>query len=276
MSIAYPAARILVSLANISVAAIVILSILPLVTDQFKIDAPAMEDFDWSFSDGNVTLAAPIGVNNGGFFDINDVVVSVMVSNVSGGQMLSAVNQWGTIPSGGQVTRQIRFALDLDRMLADGFAWMITHSDLLRIRIEVTAKYTLKLIAFSADCELHMPWDGLVQDVGFRTPSLFNDTGSYGIQIPYYLKTADFLQGLGGNYSVKLYNGTGSAISSAGQDIQLGTNYSGNLSLAVNSPAAMDLLVNNQTLIAEITVRLPSGTEVTIDRRIEWAAPMHW
>lgn len=276
MSIAYPAARIIASLANIAVAAMVVLSIIPFVTDQFNIDAPTIDDFEWSFSDGEIAVSAPIGISNGGFFDINDVVVTILVSNSSGTQIVSTVNQWGTIPSGGQTSRDINFSMDLDKMVDDGFGWMLSHSDRLLVKVAVSAKYTLKMIRFSADHELNIPWDGLVQDAGIGAPSLYNDTGSYGVQIPFYLRTADFLQGLGGNCSITLSNGTGSVISSASQDVLLGTNHSDTLSLALSAGAAKDMLMNNQTLTAEITVRLPSGSEITIVRPINWAAPMHW
>jgi hypothetical protein len=276
MSMIYPAARIMVSLANISIAVIVILSVLPLVSDGFSVDVPEADDILWSFSGGSLTLTAPFGVTNGGFFDINDVEIAFSVSNQSGSKMLDVVNRWGTISSGTHVTRDINLPIDLAKLVEDGFGWMMLHSDRLVVKVTVTAKYTMKTILFTADREIQLPWDGLIQSYGFGQPALVNSSGSYSVQLPYYLDTADVLYGLSRSASFSLSNGTGAEISSATEQVALGKNHSSVLVLPISQQAAVDLFFNNQTLTAEIDVGISTGLSFTLIRSMEWTAPMHW
>lgn len=268
--------RILVSIANIAVAAIVVLSIWPFVTGEFGVDLPTANEVSWTYSNGNLTLAAPIRINNGGFYDVNDVVVYASARNQTGYEIFNSTSDWGTIPAGSIVPERLSFTLDLPKLLRDRSDWMIFHPDTFDVHVTISAKYTLRLVLFTADYQVPIPWDGLIQAMGFGTPSLVNSSGIYGVQVPYYIQTSELLHGLSGEFSISLRNGTGTTISTVAQGVTLGINYSNVLSLGANYTAAMDLLMNNQTLTAEIIVRFATAFQVTTVKQINWIAPMHW
>jgi len=276
MSAAYRILRISISMVNIAIIVMIILAAWPFVTGDFGVDVPTKDDVAWSYSDGNITVSAPIGIRNGGFYDINDVNVTMSVKNETHYSIVNSYNYWGTISAGSHVTRSVVFTVDLKKLLADGSSYMIFHPDSFVVDVEINAKYLLGLIQFTADYQVVYRWDGLILGMGFQAPSLYNDTGTFGIKIPYWLNTSRLLVGLGGDYSVSLKNGIGMNIANTSQHVDLGKNYSSNLSLSLNSLAAYDLLMNNQTLTATVTVKFGPTFQVTTVRQIQWVAPMHW
>jgi len=261
---------------NIAIIVMIILAAWPFVTGDFGVDVPTQNVVNWSYSDGNITVSAPIGIRNGGFYDINDVVVKMSVQNETHYSIVDSTNNWGTISAGSHVSRSVVFTVDLKKLLADGSSYMIFHPDSFVVDVEISAKYLLGLILFTADYQVVYGWDGLILGMGFLAPALYNDTGIYGIKIPYWLDTNRLLVGLGGDYSISLKNGIGTNIANTSQHVDFGKNYSSNLSLNMNPLAAYDLLMNNQTLTATIAVKLGSTFQITTVRQIQWVAPMHW
>lgn len=276
MNSAYRILRISVSMINIAIIIMIILAAWPFVTGNFGVDVPSQSDVNWSYSDGNITVSAPIGIRNGGFYDINDVNVRMSVENETHYSIVNSTNNWGTISAGSHVSRSVVFTVDLKKLLADGSTYMIFHPDSFVVDVEITAKYMLGLIVFTADYQVVYPWEGLILGMGFGTPSLYNHTGTYGIQVPYYLNTNHLLAGLGGDFAVSLKNGTGTDLANTSHHVSLGLNYSSMFNLSTNPYAAFDLLMNNQTLTATITVKLGPTFQVTTVRQIQWVAPMHW
>jgi hypothetical protein len=276
MSTTYQTLRISISMINIAIMVMIILAAWPFVTGDFGVDVPTQNDVAWSYSDGNITISAPIGIRNGGFYDVNDVVVKMSVENETHYLIINSTNDWGTISAGSHVSRSVVFTVDLKKLLADGSTYMIFHPDSFVVDVEISAKYLLGLIIFTADYQVVYPWEGLILGMGFGTPSLYNHTGTYGAEVPYYLNTNHLLAGFGGDFAVSLRNGTGINVANTTQHVNFGTNYSGNLSLNTNLLAAYDLLMNNQTLTATITVKLGPTFQITTVRQIQWVAPMHW
>jgi hypothetical protein len=276
MGTAYHILRISISMVNIAIIVMIILAAWPFVTGDFGVDVPTQSDVSWSYDDGNITVSAPIGIRNGGFYDINDVNVTMSVKNETHYSIVDSFNNWGTISAGSHVTRSVVFTVDLKKLVADGSSYMVFHRDSFVVDVEISAKYLLGLIQFTADYQVVYGWDGLILGMGFLAPSLYNDTGTYGIKIPYWLNTNRLLVGLGGDYSVSLKNGIGNNIANTTQHVDFGKNYSSNFSLNMNPLAAFDLLMNNQTLTATVTVKLGSTFQITTVRQIHWVAPMHW
>ncbi len=276
MGTAYHILRISISMVNIAIIVMIILAAWPFVTGDFGVDVPTQSDVSWSYNDGNITVSAPVGIRNGGFYDINDVNVTMSVKNESHYSIVNSYSDWGTISAGSHATRSVVFTVDLKKLLADGSSYMVFHPDSFVVDVEISAKYLLGLIVFTAEYQVVYPWEGLILGMGFGAPSLYNHTGTYGIRVPYYLDTNHLLAGLGGDFAVSLKNGTGTSIASTSQHVSFGLNYSSNFSLNTNPSAASDLLMNNQTLTATVTIALGPTFHVTTVRQIQWVAPMHW
>ncbi len=276
MNRGYQMLRIIISLVNIAIVFMIILAAWPFVSGDFGVDVPTQNDVAWTYSDGKITVAAPIGIRNGGFYSISNVMVTMRVENITHDSIVNSTNNWGTIAPGSHVNRSVVFTVDLKKLLANGSSYMIFHPDAFIVDVNIRANYLLGLISFDAAYQVRYPWSGLIHGMGLGSMSLYNQSGTYGLRIPYYLNTNTLLAGLGGDLSLSLKNGTGANIANSSQHVSLGRNYSGNLSLAMSSSAAFDLLMKNQTLTATITVKLGATFQIVEVRTIQWVAPRHW
>lgn len=275
MSSIYRMIRIIISLANIVVAAIIVTSIWPFVTGDFSVDLPNQSEVDWSYSNGIATISAPVSIHNGGFYDIEDVKIFITVTNSTEFEIINSTDDWGIIRASSNFHETVEFSIDLGKMLSSGSAWMIFHPDFFDVHLLITCKYTWKLIGFSADYAIPINWDGLIRDIGFGTPTLDNSTlGHLRVIQPYYIWTNSLLAGFNGNFSAVLRNATNSnLIASSSDDIDLGINYSGELVFEVNVSQYLSLFLNNQTIEATISINMTGLPPIVEVRSIQWIAP---
>ena len=275
MSSVYRMLRIIISLVNIAVAAIVVTSVWPFITGDFTVNLPNEDEVDWSYSNGILTLSAPISIHNGGFYDIEDVVIRTTVTNSTGFDIINSSQDWNAIRAGSNFQETIDFSIDFGRLLSEGSAWMIFHQDFFDVHLQITCKYTWKLIGFSATYAVPINWEGLIRDIGFGNATLENPAPlQFRINQTYWVWTNSLLAGFGGDFSVELRNTTSSSlIASTSDHLTLGVNYSGNLVFNVDASQYLSLFLYNQTIEARITidmVGLPSIVEV---RSFQWTAP---
>lgn len=271
----YRILQICITLVNIAVAAIVITSILPFSMGQFQVTLPENEqDVDWHYSNGIVTLSAPIGIDNGGFYAIRDVMLHVSVTNSSGFVIVNSTEDWGTIYAGEDFAGAITISFNLIALIEAEAYWMIFNPDYFEVEIVFNCKYTFKLVKFRATYDMIIPWDGLIRDIGYHNPSLVNQSGNYSLNVSYYVWTNELIPGNGG-FSTLIYNDTSAdPIAASGtEQIAFGTNHSDELSLSVNDDVALDLLYRNQTLRV-VTVIDFDGFSVEDVRSFYWEAPV--
>lgn len=268
----YRILQISITIINIAVAALVLTSIYPFVTGNFQVHLPDDSDVGWYYDDGVVTLSAPVGITNGGFYDVTDVRLHVEVENISGFKICDSVSDWGTIQAGSEFMELIEVSVDIVDLLESGAYWMIFNRDYLDVSIEFNCKYTLGLIKFDAFYQVAVQWDGLIQDISFGSPELVNSSGEFYVRVPYTIATDDILSGLG-DFSLEVFNDTSSnPIASCDEQIALGTEYDGELALSVAPDVAFDLLFRNQTLTVEIEVGFRDFSVETVET-VDWVAP---
>jgi len=268
----YRILQISITVINIAVAALVITSIYPFVTDNFQVHLPDDSDVGWYYDDGVVTLSAPVGITNGGFYDVTDVRLHVEVENMTGFKICDSVSEWGTIQAGSEFMELLEVSVDVLELLESGAYWMLFNQDYLDVMIEFNCKYTLGLIKFDAYYQVAVPWDGLIQDISFGSPELVNSSGEYHVRVPYSITTDQILSGLG-DFGLEIYNDMSSnPIASSFEQISLGTEYDGELVLSVEPDVAFDLLYRNQTLTVEIEIGFRDFSVETVET-VDWVAP---
>ena len=275
----YRTVQIIIVIVNIVVAAIALTSVWPFAMGQFQVHLPESEDVDWHYSEGIVSLFAPIVIDNGGFYAIDDVVIQISVSNSSNYAILNSTEEWGSIPAGSEFVETLDLQIDLLELIENGADWIIfdpehfeVQDDYFDVEIILHCKYTFRLIKFTASYQFVVPWAGLIKDIGFEPPQLVNSSGTYSVRVRYYVSTDDLIAGQAG-FSVIIYNDTDSnPIATSTDRITLGRNYSDLLSFEVEEEAAMDLLVRNQTLTAVIQISFQDFTVETM-KTIDWVAP---
>jgi hypothetical protein len=144
-----------------AISLLIVLSLLPFVTGDFKVDLPGASGFNRSYQDGQLVFAGPVRICNGGVYDISDVTVDYQIKNSTGHQLTNKTAEWGTLSARSEVTRMLVFSIDYEHLIAES-DWMLFHPDSLIINVEISASYTLGLIAFSIESQIAFPWNGLI------------------------------------------------------------------------------------------------------------------
>ena len=253
-----------VALVNIAILALVFTSVWPFPSGEFKVDLPNANDVTWTYTDGVVDVFAPYSIHNGWIYDVDDLVISYSVTNISGELLSQATIEVGTIPANRVTQSHFDFSFDLMKFYREGGMGMIFRDDTLRLDISVSCMYTMKLIKFDASYEAMVPWDALIRSYGISsgTPERPNPgwTGTQ-VYIDYYIETSSILASLGSvSAVVSIDDGVGTQLlAPISQDITLGTNYSGTLTFTPTIPATFPsaIVVHVQIIGYQFDLRWP-------------------
>jgi len=209
--------QVAIGVVNFLIFVLVFTSIWPFPNGDFKIDLPEPNEVDWSYSDGRVHITAPYSVDNGGFYDVDDLVLSYRITNSTGAGIASETSEIGTLPAGQITSGTLDFYLDLLQMYEQGAVWMIFNDDELKLRISVSCFYTMRLIEFDALYSVTVPWDALIRDLEFEGVTPDSD----GLTVSYRLETSPLLDGMSCGVTLT-YLDDGVEAATATQNIVLG------------------------------------------------------
>jgi len=260
----------------------IVLSFLPLATGGFRVDLPQQKDVSWSYSEGMLTFSAPVGISNGGVYDITHMTVNSTIDNSTGYRLANEEIEWGTVQAGSNVVRNYTFSLDLVGLIGEGVDSMLFNPETFSINLNISAKYTLDLVEFSAGYAMSFPWEGLMHEVTLdaprlvTTPSAFsvqtNDSNdSYDIEIPFHLAASDLLSGFGINLTVSLLSDIGTDLASYSQCIDLGDGTDGIIAFTIDSDELNNLTMWNQNFSVEVRVRISSDIQFTYVLEMDWS-----
>lgn len=231
------AVQIAIAVVNVLIFALVFTSVWPFPSGDFKVDLPKPGDIVWGYEDGVVTVSAPYSIDNGGFYNVDDLVISYAVTNYTDAPVYSDTIEIGSLPAGHVTSDSIDFTFPLLEMYESGVTWMVFNDDFLNFAVEVSCYYTMKLVHFYAEYNVSVPWDALIQDVAVDDAS--SDGGQ--LLIDYHVSTSEVLDGLT-SLHVYLYNGT-SLVAHESETVVLGRYHSGTLAFDLPLSAVPDTMV---------------------------------
>jgi len=223
MAASIRAIQMSIALVNVLIFALVFTSLWPFPSGDFNVDLPSSGDVVWDYEDGVVTVSAPYSIDNGGFYDVDDLVIRYDVTNYTDAPVHSGEIDIGSLPAGHVTSDSIDFAFPLLEMYESGATWMVFNDDFLNFAVEVSCYYTMKLVHFYAEYNVSVPWDALIQEVAFDGAR--SEDGQ--LLIDYHVVTSDILQGTT-SMNVYLYNGT-DLLAHEYETVTLGRYYSGTL-----------------------------------------------
>ncbi len=215
-----------ITLVNVAIVVLVFTSIWPFPSGEFKVDLPSTNDVTWSYSNGNIHVIAPFTIDNGWIYDVNDLVISYRVTNLSRVVLGQDVIPFETIPAHSVTHSQIDFTFNVTRFYEQGGLGMVFADDYLLFDIGVSCLYTMKLIKFEATYQAEVPWDALIQDYGVTSVAWVGTD----LSVDYYIATSPMLAPLGSvPMMVSVYDGSGNPLlyPPIVQTVELGTNSSG-------------------------------------------------
>ncbi len=190
--------QLAVAVVNLSIVALAFTSIWPFPSGQFNVDLPTSSEITWTYEDGVVHVRAPYSIDNGGFYDVKDLVLKYTVTNDTGFLLAGQDIVIGDIPAGQVTSSAIDFQFDLLRLFNSGAYWMVLNDDLLRFYIGVSCLYTAELVKFDAEYQVYADWVAPIKDYGAELVNWGNTSTIVGdipdsVNITYWLETSDLL-----------------------------------------------------------------------------------
>jgi hypothetical protein len=237
MAASIRAVQAAIAVVNVVIFALVFTSLWPFPSGDFNVDLPSPNEVSWEYEDGIVTVSAPYSVDNGGFYDVDDLVISYEVRNYTDSRINSGVIDIGSLPAGHVTSDDIVFTFPLLEMYESGVGWMVFNDDFLDFAVDVSCYYTMKLVHFYAEYRVSVPWEALIQEAAV------DDVRSEGGQllIDYHLATSSILDGAA-TIDVYLYNGS-ALLAHEADSVGLGGSHSGTLAFDLPLSGVPDRLV---------------------------------
>ena len=237
MATSIRAVQTAIALVNVLIFALVFTSLWPFPSGDFKVDLPSAGEVVWGYEDGMVTVSAPYSIDNGGFYDVDDLVIAYDIRNYSGEPVQSGEIEIGTLPAGEVTADTIDFTFPLLEMYGSGFAWMVYNDAFLNFAVDVSCYYTMRLVHFYAEYNVSVPWEALIEEVGFDGAR--SQDGM--LLVDYHVTTSDILDGLTAMH-VYLYNGT-DLVAQDSETVSLGEYHTGTIAFPLPLSAVPDRMV---------------------------------
>jgi len=221
--------QISIAAVNFVIFALAFTSIWPFPNGDFKVDLPSSNEIEWTYDAGVVHVSAPFSIDNGGFYDVDDLLLTYDVTNYSNALLASGRIHIGTIPAGRVTSDTIQFDVPILQLYQQGFGWMVFNDDMLNFVVGVSCKYTMKLVDFEARYNVSVPWDALIQQAAIDSIS---QSGNQ-LTVNYHISTSSIFSG---TTTLRAYLYSGSTLLAQDSDvIQLGTYFPGSMTFTLGS-----------------------------------------
>ena len=244
--------QLAIVLVNLSLIALAFTSIWPFPHGDFKVHLPQAKDITWSYENGLVRVSAPYSIDNGGFYDVDNLTISYSVTNNTRYQLAGDTFDLGRIPEGSIVPGTLDFTFDLLGFYRNDTQWMVFNDDVLNFDINVSCYYTMRLVKFDASYSTGVTWYALIRSWAVERPSSFPTLGT-PYPITYWLNTSDLLDGLPPAHLNVSFSRDGELLGWGLSDIQLGGDRQGIVNVNL-LPGVNTTILGNYTFAYEIKV----------------------
>ena len=251
MAVHTRALRASIALIHVLIFALAFASLYPFPSGDINVDLPSPNDIDWEYGGGIVSVTAPFSIQNGGFFDIQDLTIEYEVTNYTLTSIAGDSHELGTVAAGTVYTGALEFTFDILELYNRGIDWMVFNDDLLNFRIEVSCGYTMGLVKFDAEYRVSVPWDALIQDMDVDDYRLSGTE----LEVDYHVTTSSILSGTA-TLRATLY-GNGTVIDEQTSTIALGHRSEGTLVFDISGldlPEYIVLEAQIADFLIEVTV----------------------
>ncbi|HNX47296.1 MAG TPA: hypothetical protein P5202_03740 [Methanomassiliicoccales archaeon] len=198
MKLPLVATRLIIIAFKLMVVAIVVLSIVPLLTGGIGLDLDGADNADMTMDDGTIRIDMPITVRNEGFFDINDLQVSFTFMDENGTLLAESEGEQVDIPVGGETEVPIALELDLYDLDRPTRSDLIFNGTDLKFDVKVSAKYTMDLVKLSVEAGSDMSWGPFVNDLQVQewNAQVTDEGDEQFVSVPFSFRADDAFNGL--------------------------------------------------------------------------------
>lgn len=224
---------------DLIIAAIIVLSILPLATGDLSVSIPDNQDNEPTMEGDRITMSLPIDVSNYGYFSIDDLTLMLRVSNgdlVITDQRSDPVD----IPTGGTTRVNLALTMDLDSISDEVLKDMVFNSTELLMSLGVEAGYSLSLVKASVNVQESMEWDPLISDFNldvYNVQTIANGS-NYNVLVPYSFSASELINGRTLNIHSQLVNSTG-VMGTTDNTVVMEQHNAGQITFVISQEAAM-------------------------------------
>ncbi len=261
----------ILAIARIVVVIIVILAVYSVATQRIMVENVGNPYIEMEGI--NVTVKIPITLKNYGYYDIRDISISYDIKNESV-HLLSYGEIVGDIKKDSIETLIIPIKVDLKKLYELEYPsfYHFFNNDTFHLNLTLSLKYMLGLVTLRVNFDQDVDWTPPIKDANiYPVHSYSMDSQGIHFKLPYMIKTADYLSGMGQADGV--VEGSEGEIGNFTTEFSLGTTYYGNISSLINYENAKDLVIHSQWLyfvgnVAFLGLRLP------INETYYWGAPL--
>lgn len=187
--------NIFIALFQIIVILLLFMAVYPLAIQGIRIEEIGEPDI--TFDGNSIILKVPVKIINGGFYDINDITLSYILTN-STSEFLKDSQYLGSIKGGEDAVIPLLVNMDLKKiyeMEAPDF-YHFFHQDTLEANFTLSLKYLLDMVYFTTEYNTILTWKPPIKgySMGENYRFFMNSTGLY-LTIPFTLDTASYLWG---------------------------------------------------------------------------------
>jgi len=245
--------QLAIAVVNIVIAALVFTSIWPFPSGDVKVDLPSASEVQWTYDNGVVHVTAPFSIDNGGFWDIEELTVRYEVTNYTQDLIIEDTKEIGTIAVGQLVFSNIDFEFDLLQLYNQGITQMVFNDDMLNFFVEVNCGYTMKMVKFDATYQVSVPWEALIQDYGLVGDPYFSLGPPLELTVNYSLTTSNLLSSLPPAQITVSYFADANLMGQGSTQIQLGGTSEGTVTMSITPELATTYMIEIEVLVAGLT-----------------------
>lgn len=262
--------RVSIILVNIAIAAIIVLSVLPLVSGGLRIDLPQGDLAKPTYEDDVVRFSVPVDIYNGGYFDITDFRMRFQVSD---GDYLIADQTSNPVNIVVGKTNRVNLDLEVDlgTVPTAELKKLVFERTMLKLEVGMGAGYCLGLVKGDVRTNQTMEWEPLISDFEVNTQGVQAQTNGTNVDllIPYSFTASDMVTGNTVSLQATLRNST-TLLGSAAHTIVLQNSDQGVLRLTVSQEAALWLMSHPEdlTIGTDLTYQ---GASLHQDYQYHWS-----
>lgn len=261
--------RLAIVAVNLLIVAVILLSVVPLATGGLSVELEEEEAPEPVVEDGVVTMSMPLRIYNGGYFDFQDVQVSLRVSSM--GILLAEGTTEPVDVRAGIVNRLVpTFTLDLNGIDLEGLSALMFESSELDMEVAVRAAYTMGLVSARVSFSQPMEVGPLVSDLQlFPDAAAWEDNGTaVDMLVPYSFYATPLIHGQTVELKATLRNAT-AELGEGEVTITVEERNDGTLRITLPAGTAASLMGPPQELIVGLDI---SGMGAT--GHVDY--PFHW
>jgi len=244
---------------------LLLLAVVPLVSGGLDIRFPENQTNNWSYDNltNVVSFEAPVQINNGGFFDIEDFSIGIKLTDQNGTLISTTNSPPMDLLAGHTNFVHVRMALDLDHIEPSVLRELAFNHTKLNMSLSLAAYYMEHMVNIHIGTNSTMDWTPLIENMQVDVQGMHlqqNGTG-YDVILPYSFDAGNMIVGQQVKVRTVLHNSS-NIIGVGSESISIDRHNSGSMTMTISPAIARQLFMNPDNLTVDVAIDF-QGAEFT-------------